>query len=60
MMSRLPLLLDDGGVHSILAIAAHHNTLGVSSLLGRTMGRTKATTGTGPPEELGGHCSMGA
>ena len=38
MMSQLPLLLNDGGVHSILAIAAYHNMLGVSSLFGRTMG----------------------
>ena len=60
MLSRLPLLLTDSIVRSLLVIAARHNMLGVSSLSVRIRVLTKTATGTGTPKELGGHCSMGA
>ena len=60
MLSRLPQMLIDGDVHSMLAIAAKHKMLGVSSLLVLTIALTRTTTGTDTPQGLGGHCSMGA
>ena len=60
MMSQLPLLLTDDAIRSILIIAARHKALGVSWSVRMKMGQTKTAAGTGPPKELGGHCSMGA
>lgn len=59
MLSRLPVSLTDGAVHSILLIAVGHNMLGVSNLSVQAMSLTQAATGASTPKELGGHRDMG-